>query len=62
MKKKIFNAMGIMTGTSMDGIDLSIIQSDGYSKFTPILNNYCEFDTELQQKLTVFWNNKKIVI
>ena len=52
MKKKIFNAMGLMTGTSMDGIDLSIIQSDGYSKFTPILNNYCEFDTELQQKLT----------
>ena len=52
MKKKIFNAMGIMTGTSMDGIDLSIIQSDGYNKFTPILNDYCEFDKELQKKLT----------
>ena len=28
-KKKIFNIIGIMTGTSMDGIDISYISTDG---------------------------------
>ena len=28
-KKKIFNVIGIMTGTSMDGIDISYISTDG---------------------------------
>ena len=28
-KKKIFNIIGIMTGTSMDGIDISYIATDG---------------------------------
>ena len=31
-KKKIFNIIGIMTGTSMDGIDLSYISTDGINK------------------------------
>ena len=51
MKKKIFNALGIMSGTSMDGIDISLIQSDGKSQFIPVLNDYFEFDGELQKIL-----------
>ena len=31
-KKKIFNIIGIMTGTSMDGIDISYISTDGINK------------------------------
>ena len=31
-KKKIFNVIGIMTGTSMDGIDISYISTDGVNK------------------------------
>ncbi len=31
-KKKIFNVIGIMTGTSMDGIDISYIKTDGINK------------------------------
>jgi anhydro-N-acetylmuramic acid kinase len=51
MKKKIFSALGLMTGTSMDGVDLSLIQSDGSTEFIPILNDYCEFNGELREKL-----------
>ena len=51
MKKKVFTAMGLMTGTSMDGVDLSIIKSDGYSEFDTILDEYYEFDQDIHQKL-----------
>ena len=51
MSKKIFTSLGLMSGTSMDGVDLSIIQSDGINEFELILNEYCEFDKDLFLKL-----------
>ena len=54
MSKKIFTSLGLMSGTSMDGVDLSIIQSDGISEFELILNEYCEFDEDLFLKLLEF--------
>tara|TARA_B100000674_G_scaffold208097_1_gene170232 strand:+ start:492 stop:1640 length:1149 start_codon:yes stop_codon:yes gene_type:complete len=51
MKKKVFNALGLMTGTSIDGIDLSLIKSDGKAEFTSILNNFYEFDNNLRGKI-----------
>ena len=48
MKKKVFNALGLMTGTSIDGIDLSLIKSDGKAEFTSILNDFYEFDNNLR--------------
>ena len=51
MKKKEFTAIGLMTGTSMDGVDLSLVKSDGFYQITGILDTYIEFDKELREKL-----------
>ena len=51
MKKKEFTAIGLMTGTSMDGVDLSLVKSDGFYQITSILDTYVEFDQELREKL-----------
>ncbi|WP_440938962.1 anhydro-N-acetylmuramic acid kinase [Candidatus Pelagibacter sp.] len=51
MKKKIFTSIGLMSGTSMDGVDLSVIKSDGNDQFTSVYNTYKEFDDGLYKQL-----------
>ena len=40
--RKIYTSLGLMSGTSMDGVDASIIQSDGDTKFKGIFDKYFE--------------------
>ena len=43
-KKKIYKALGLMSGTSMDGVDASIVASiDGERDFTIIENQYFNY-------------------
>ena len=39
MKKKIFTSLGQMSGTSMDGVDISLIETDGYDILSKNLTN-----------------------
>ena len=44
---KEYTALGLMSGTSGDGVDASIIKSDGTSNYRVILNKYFEYDKEI---------------
>ena len=48
---KNYTALGLMSGTSLDGVDVSVIESDGNKEFTPILDRYFEYDKELIKKI-----------
>ena len=52
MKKKLFSAMGLMSGTSMDGVDVSIIKSDGYDEIELIFDQYFEYDIDFYRQLS----------
>jgi len=70
--KKTYLSLGLMSGTSGDGVDASIIESDGKDAFKVILNKYFEFDINLYKeihalkekinsKLDLLKNNKTIL-
>ena len=42
--EKIYTSLGLMSGTSMDGVDASVIRSDGENNYEPIFDKYFEYD------------------
>ena len=48
---KSYYSLGLMSGTSMDGIDASIIQSDGENTYNPIIDEYFEYPKSIYSKL-----------
>jgi len=57
--RKIYTSLGLMSGTSMDGVDASIIQSDGEIKFKGVLDKYFEYPTNIYNNLTTLRNKIK---
>ena len=46
MQKK-YTSLGLMSGTSGDGVDASIINSNGINEFNVIKNKYFEYDSKI---------------
>ena len=48
---KIYTALGLMSGTSMDGVDASIIRTDGNTEYSIILDEYFEYGPDIRKNL-----------
>ena len=57
--KETYFGLGLMSGTSMDGVDLSLIKTDGYDYFAQISNKYFEFNDQLYNDLVKLRENIK---
>ena len=49
--EKIYSSLGLMSGTSMDGVDASIIKSNGEDKYETVFDQYFEYDEEIYREL-----------
>ena len=49
--KKIYTALGLMSGTSGDGVDASLINSDGINQYSEIINRYFKYDHKIYENL-----------
>ena len=50
MKEK-YTSLGLMSGTSGDGVDASMINSNGVDKFEVIKNQYFEYDSKIYKNI-----------
>ena len=53
---KEFTSLGLMSGTSGDGVDASIIQSNGIKKYKLLLDKYYQYDNKF---ITIFTKQGK---
>ena len=51
MKKKEFYSLGIMSGSSVDGLDFSLIKSDGEKNVEIITNKFFEFEINFRKQV-----------
>ena len=48
---KNYTSLGLMSGTSMDGVDASIIKSNGEDKYEVVFDQYFKYDQEIYEEL-----------
>ena len=57
---KIYNSIGTMSGTSFDGIDVSLISTNGQDIFDVQNNLYEKFNKQIKSNLKKIKENKKL--
>ena len=48
---KLYCSLGLMSGTSADGVDASIIQSDGDTEYKVILDKYFIYNQDIYENI-----------
>ena len=61
MSNNFLKVIGMMTGTSMDGIDISLVETDGVS-LNNIENYFYEYNKNQKKRLNEILNNKNIIL
>ena len=50
---KSLNSLGLMSGTSGDGVDASLINSDGKGHYKVLINEYFKYSDEITKYLQI---------
>jgi anhydro-N-acetylmuramic acid kinase len=59
MKPKLYRSLGLMSGTSIDGIDAALIETDGYNHVRPLGFLGVPYPTVFREKLRKHLGNNK---
>ena len=59
-KKKVYIILGVMSGTSMDGIDMSLIKTNGTNYVRIINEKSYDYSLTLQNKIKKIIKNKPL--
>ena len=59
-RKKVYNVLGVMSGTSMDGIDMSLIKTNGTNYVKVINEKSYDYSLTLQNKIKKIIKNKPL--
>lgn len=51
MAKRVFSAVGMMSGTSMDGIDIALLRTDGEKRLERIASGFVAYDPAFRRRL-----------
>ena len=48
---RLFNVIGLMSGTSGDGVDTSLTKTDGKNVFIPISDKYYKYPSNIKKNI-----------
>ena len=61
MRNNFLKVIGMMTGTSMDGIDISLVETDGIN-LKSVENYFYEYNQNQKKRLNNILNNKNNIL